>query len=196
MSLFSSIKKKKKNTSRPIRFCRSLTISMDLLHFLSQTENSREQHSFPLGPTSFRATYLPVSECQTVSVYKTQAIYFLQIRVCLSSQFTHCLFFCCWSFVFFTYTDPLLSDAAICILVKVRTGTHTVYWPCKNKLWPHFSVLVSWTLTIYYKNWQCASTSCTKLKPIYRRYERCRVLVTSFGAIVIGDGTHVLSFDP
>lgn len=84
-----------KNPIRPIRFLCSALISLDLLHFLPQMENSREQSCFPLGPTSFRATYLPVSGCQTVSVYKTQAIYFVHIRVCLSSLFTRCLLFRC-----------------------------------------------------------------------------------------------------
>lgn len=122
MSLFTSIIN---TTSRPIRFCRSLTISPDLLHFLLQTGNSGERSCFPSGPTSFRATYLPVSECQTFSVYKTQAIYFVQIRV--SSLFTHCLCFYFWSFIFLTYTHSLLSDGAICIAVKVHTSTRILY---------------------------------------------------------------------
>lgn len=132
MSLFTSIIN---TTSRPIRFCCSLTISPDLLHFLLQTGNSGEQSCFPSGPTSFRATYLPVSECQTFSVYKTQAIYFVQIRV--SSHFTHCLCFYFWSFIFLTYTHSLLSDGAICIAVKVHTGTRILYNGLKKPL-PYF----------------------------------------------------------
>ncbi len=57
---------------------------------------------------------------------KTRPIYFVKITVCLSSLLTTCLFFCSWSFIFFTDTDFLLSDAAICIVVKVHTGTHAV----------------------------------------------------------------------
>lgn len=128
MSRFTSIIN---TSSRPIRFCCSLTISPDLLHFLLQTGNSGEQRCFPSGPTSFRATYLPVSECQTFSVYKTQAIYFVQIRV--SSLFTHCLCFYFWSFIFLTYTHSLLSDGAICIAVKVHTGTRILYNGLKKK---------------------------------------------------------------
>lgn len=85
----------KKTSIGPIRFLCSALISLDLLHFLPSMENSREENSFPLGPTSFRATYLPVSGCQTVSEYKTQAIYFVHIRVCCGSLFTRCLFFSC-----------------------------------------------------------------------------------------------------
>lgn len=140
MSLFTSIIN---TTSRPIRFCRSLTIP-DLLHFLLQKENSGEQSCFPSGPTSFRATYLPVSECQTFSVYKTQAIYFVQIRV--SSLFTHCLWFYFWSFIFLTYTHSLLSDGAICITVKVHTGTRILYNGLKKTT---LTLLLLWLLSFF-----------------------------------------------
>lgn len=151
MSLFSSIIN---TASQPIRFCRSLTISLDLLHFLLQTGNSGEQSCFPSGPTSFRATYLPVSECQTFSVYKTQAIYFVQIRV--SSLFTHCLCFYFWSFIFLTYTHSLLSDGAVCIAVKVHTGTQILY----NGLKKTTSTLLLLWFPSFLVFWRGASVLC------------------------------------
>lgn len=177
MSLFTSIIN---TTSRPIRFCRSLTISPDLLHFLLQTGNSGEQSCFPSGPTSFRATYLPVSECQTFSVYKTQAIYFVQIRG--SSLFTHTLCFYFWSFIFLTYTHSLLTDGAICIAVKVHTGARILYHGLKKttstllllRLLSLLSLLCAvfgvclYVLITAYLHWN--GRLVFKLKSIYPRY--------------------------
>lgn len=95
-------------------------VSQDSSYFPTQTENSREPSSFPSGPASFRATYLPVSGCLSVSV-KRRTIYFPQITVCLGSLFIYYLFCSNWSFILLTYTNCCLR---MLLCLRRRPSVH------------------------------------------------------------------------